>query len=151
MFSLKDLFNTLTGGGVASAAKDIPKRGTPRYGNSDIPNNQRSQMNDIRGFVRGNRRDPIGQFPRQPRYEDEGFVGSPRNLNQYSPMNADVKNYFDINPDLALRLQGGLRGLQGSSFDPMQSAARMQYGAQNQFYEGQNPMYRDDYRGLRVR
>lgn len=95
----------------------------------------------------------MGGFPRNARYEDEGFVGYPESLNQYSPMNADIRNFQGINPDFGIRMQGGLRGIQnGGGFDPMQSAARMQYGAQNQFQPGQNPLQNEDYRNiLRVR
>ena len=38
-------------------------------------------------------------YIRGAKYEDDGFVGSPRNLNQYSPLNADIRNFPQIAED----------------------------------------------------
>ena len=38
-------------------------------------------------------------YIRGAKYEDGGFVGSPRNLNQYSPLNADIRNFPQIAED----------------------------------------------------
>jgi hypothetical protein len=53
-------------------------------------------------------------FAKGAKYEDEAFVGSPRNLNQFSPINADVRN-FQMRPQGRYEDEALMAGQQGFS------------------------------------
>lgn len=109
MFNIRDLFEAIVGGGAAQQSPQ-PNRDGGR------------SRNPMQLTKQGGQGLESLMFANQPRrqYEDEGFVGNPRSMNQFSPMNADVRSFPGVNPDFGLRMQGGLRGIQNpGAINPM--------------------------------
>ena len=175
MLGLRDILEAIVGGGAASKGTRAGLRAGAvgagiggAYGNSNIVNNAKFK----RPIRQGSLPDSVysrleemesKKFSKRPfkMYEDMSFQGSPslndrRNFNFYEDNSfaprQNARDFPGIEPDYGIRLQGGFRGLQnGGGFDPMQSAARMQYGAQNQFYPGQNPLNNNTEDNFRLR
>ena len=109
MFSIKDLFEAIVGGGEPQGLKASAKgagmgamasRQTPSQrdypGRTDYGTPQDNMIDQMGGYVTRQQYDKNfmnNGFLRNAKYEDEGFTGSPSNLNQFSPQNADVKNF----------------------------------------------------------
>lgn len=78
----------------------------------------------------------------QPQQYDQLVNSSQGERGYLNPLQGAGSMYRPMNQNFVQ--QGG--------FDPMRSAVRMQYGAQNQFEGGQNPLLSEDFRNrLRVR
>lgn len=136
---------------MTPSQRDYPGRtnyGTPQDNMIDTPGGYVTPEQYDRGLL-------FGGYPRSSRRmpEDAGFVGNPRSLNQYSPLNMDVKNFSGAadfgrtNPMQAF----GARTANPMGFD---SIPNNYTAGRTGYYQGSNPYLNNiddlDYK-LRVR
>lgn len=96
---LDKLLGALGAGGAGAVAGGMPaqsrsQRDFPGQTNYGVPED--NMIDQMGGYVTRQQYDNNmmnNGFLRNARYEDEGFVGNPRSMNQYSPLNADVRSF----------------------------------------------------------